>query len=267
MGMVYSAMLTAKRLGITPSQYIKLRHLMLVCEIDARVVWQIRREFNSIDIDRSGQITAMELFNHYAVTDTEFNRRAMSIMDDQDCTSKMSLDLLEYIAAVYNYCTYNKENVMTFIFHIFDEDRSGYLELPEFVALVHYVYGRPLTERVQDALDQCDFTATGQITQTEFLQRCREFPMLIAPAFALQEVLHNSILGPKFWKHHIDRRIERADNLLLKLQQMNTMYMEGGALQHVGDSMRAEEVAKSICQMAIEKGSPDNVSVVIIYLD
>ena len=29
----------------------------------------------------------------------------------------------------------------------------------------------------------------------------------------------------------------------------------------------AEEVAKSICQMAIEKGSPDNVSVVIIYLD
>lgn len=132
MGLIYSSMLTAKRLKITPSQYIKLRHLMLVCEIDARVVFSIVGEFKGIDIDGSGQISAMELFNHYAVTDSEFNRRAMAIMDDQE-TTRMSLDVLEYIAAVYNYCTYDRESLMLFIFKIFDADGSGYLELAESV--------------------------------------------------------------------------------------------------------------------------------------
>merc|ERR1712091_497147 len=80
---------------------------MLVCDMDARVVQRIVGEFNHIDIDRSGKVTAMELFNFYSVMDTEFNRRAMTIMDDQP-PSNMSLDVLEYVAAVYNFCTHGR---------------------------------------------------------------------------------------------------------------------------------------------------------------
>ena len=251
MGIVYSMTLTAKRLRITPSQYIKLRHLMLVCEIDARVVWRIAWEFNNIDIDRSGQITSMELFNHYAVADTVFNRRAMTIMDNEP-PDKMSLDVLEYTAAVYNYCSMQKVHLLHFIFAIFDEDGSGYLEMNEFVALVNYVYGRPLTQRVLDALDKCDFTESGMITREEFVLRCNTYPMLVAPAFEMQEILHNAVLGVKFWVKHIDRRCERQDDLLEKLREMDRCYMEGGSLQHVGDSMRDEEVAKSAQEKADE---------------
>merc|ERR1712091_411987 len=49
----------------------------------------------------------MELFNFYSVMDTGFNRRAMTIMDDQP-PSNMSLDVLEYVAAVYNFCTHGR---------------------------------------------------------------------------------------------------------------------------------------------------------------
>ncbi|KAH8067176.1 hypothetical protein JL721_7876 [Aureococcus anophagefferens] len=224
---------------------------MLVCEIDARVVWRIAWEFNNIDIDRSGHITSMELFNHYAVADTVFNRRAMTIMDNEP-PDKMSLDVLEYTAAVYNDCSMQKVHLLHFIFAIFDEDGSGYLEMNEFVALVNYVYGRPLTQRVLEALDKCDFTESGMITREEFVTRCNTYPMLVAPAFEMQEILHNAILGVKFWVKHIDRRCERQDDLLEKLREMDRCYMEGGSLQHVGDSMRDEEVAKSAQEKADE---------------
>ncbi|KAH8074529.1 hypothetical protein JL721_2094 [Aureococcus anophagefferens] len=224
---------------------------MLVCEIDARVVWRIAWEFNNIDIDRSGHITSMELFNHYAVADTVFNRRAMTIMDNEP-PDKMSLDVLEYTAAVYNDCSMQKVHLLHFIFAIFDEDGSGYLEMNEFVALVNYVYDRPLTQRVLEALDKCDFTESGMITREEFVTRCNTYPMLVAPAFEMQEILHNAILGVKFWVKHIDRRCERQDDLLEKLREMDRCYMEGGSLQHVGDSMRDEEVAKSAQEKAGE---------------
>ena len=68
----------------------------------------------------------------------------------------------------------------------------------------------------------------------------------------MQEILHNAILGVKFWVKHIDRRCERQDNLLEKLREMDRCYMEGGSLQHVGDSMRDEEVAKSAQEKADE---------------
>lgn len=148
---------------------------MLVCDIEARAVFRIEREYKDIDVDGSGSVTAMELFNHYGVVDSEFNRRAMAVMDDAP-TAEMSLDFVEFLAAVFNFCTYDRVSLLHFVFGLFDEDESGYLEIAEFTDLVHYVYGRPLTERVQAALDACDSATSGKITQQEFVLKCREFP-------------------------------------------------------------------------------------------
>ena len=53
MGGLYSKfLLTAKHLKITPSQYVKLRHIMLVTNVDARVALQIVGQFNHVDVDR-----------------------------------------------------------------------------------------------------------------------------------------------------------------------------------------------------------------------
>ena len=195
---------------------------MLVCEIDARIVFKMLGAFRQIDIDRSGQISAMELFNHYSVVDTEFNRRAMAVMDDRP-PEHMSLDIVEFIAAVFNYCTYDRTTLLHFVFHMFDEDDSGYLEISEFTALVQYVYGRPLTDRVLSAIDACDAAASGNITRDEFVLKCRDFPVLISPAFTLQEVLHQSIVGSKFWKKLQDRRTTSNDDLYQKIRSMHAM--------------------------------------------
>ena len=155
----------------------------------------------------------------------------MTIMDDQP-PGNMSLDLVEFCAALYNYCTYDRDTLLWFIFHLFDEDDSGTLEALEFKDLISFVYCRPLTPTVQALVEKHGVAPTGFISRDQFVKRCREAPLLVAPAFELQRALHETVLGTKFWREHAETRTgrTRADNddvLLNEFRKMDKAYQPG----------------------------------------
>ena len=252
MGCITSALakrnLTASRLKLAESEFVKMVHLIMLTNLSPVDIMRIVKEFKKIDVDHSGTISAREFFHHYSVTDTQFARRAMTIMDDQPA-SNMSLDLVEFCAALYNYCTYDKDTLLWFIFHLFDEDHSGSLETLEFKDLVHFVYGRPLSSTVQALVDK-HAPVDGQCTRDAFVKKCRVAhggsPLLVAPAFDLQAALHQAVLGPKFWRQHADNRTGRTRNmgddvLLAELRKMDKAYQPGGHLAHLGDELRKRD--------------------------
>ena len=126
-------------LRLSEEEFIKLNHLIMITNLRPIDIMKIVQEFRKIDVDGSGTISAREFFHHYSCRDTQFARRAMTIMDDQP-PGNMSLDLVEFCAALYNYCTYDRDTLLWFIFHLFDEDDSGTLEALEFKDLISFVY-------------------------------------------------------------------------------------------------------------------------------
>jgi Ca2+-binding EF-hand superfamily protein len=82
---------------------------------------------------------------------------------------------------------------------LFDEDRSGYLDIQEVTDLVKFVYGKPLDDNVVKILDTIDEDGSGTITFHEFCKKNRSFPSLLFPAFHMQEVLRMKCMGAAFW--------------------------------------------------------------------
>ena len=233
-------------LKLSEEEFIKLNHLIMITNLMPIDIMRIVQEFRKIDVDGSGTISAREFFHHYSCRDTQFARRAMTIMDDQP-PGNMSLDLVEFCAALYNYCTYDRDTLLWFIFHLFDEDDSGTLEALEFKDLISFVYCRPLTPTVQALVEKHGVAPTGFISRDQFVKRCREAPLLVAPAFELQRALHETVLGTKFWREHAENRTgrTRADNedvLLNEFRKMDKAYQPGGHLCYLGDELRKREV-------------------------
>ncbi|CAM9898889.1 unnamed protein product, partial [Phaeothamnion confervicola] len=111
------------------------------------------------------------------------------------------LDFREFLAGVWNYCTYDSALIAKLCFGIFDVDKRGKLSPPELDALVRMLSGTAMADA--DALRQCgggigcngDGTCRGDISYAEFAARTAAGAQALRPAFELQRAMRRKFLG------------------------------------------------------------------------
>lgn len=79
--------------------------------------------------------------------------------------------------------------------HLQDKDKSGYIDSDELHALVSMLHADNPTSNCRTALSNLDTNNDGRIDFDEFQQLNVKFPMLLFPAFRMQENMMANTLG------------------------------------------------------------------------
>lgn len=147
----------------------------------------------------------MERFHaFYRLEPTDFTEKVFSVMDI-DQSGKLNFN--EYIVSTWNYLSSDMDILTAFAFSLFDLDDSGTLEINEIHNMVREVYGGDMT-RVKNVLSKLDAERdeNGLIGRVEFCIFSRKYPLLLFPAFAMQQTLRRNIFGEDYWEKMTDLR-------------------------------------------------------------
>jgi Ca2+-binding EF-hand superfamily protein len=159
---------------------------------------KMRYKFDEIDIDGSGSIDAEEFFETLDMARSPFTDRLFAMID---LDANGSIDFDEFIRVVTTYCMFTKDEILRFCFECFDVDSSGTIDEKEFVELCKTVNNANPTfpGNFKKALEQFDVNDDGLIDYSEFLEIEKRFPMVLFPAFQLQDRMQDKSLGLNSW--------------------------------------------------------------------
>ena len=198
----------------------------------------MREKFDEIDLDGSGELNVEELLEYMEekanpITDALFK------LIDVDGDGNISFD--EVVAVQTTYCMYTQDDILhvrapsfgrcarhtlmrlsppapfpraQFVFDIFDIDDSGNLNEKEFIELCKAVNrGKPVFPgNFNTAIREFDVNDDGLIDFEEFRQLHIRYPMLLYPAFRLQDKMQEMTLGSATWQNIMEqnaRQLER----------------------------------------------------------
>ena len=133
-----------------------------------------------------------------------------------DVNGNGNLDFGEYIQIFCVYCTYNRDEILSFVYECFDADGSGTIDEEEFMLLAKTVSAAApmFPGNFGRALEEFDVNGDGLIDMDEFRELNRRYPLVLFPAFRLQDNLQRGSLGLKRW------------NQILSLRQKTKMLRE-----------------------------------------
>lgn len=124
---------------------------------------------------------------------------ALFSLVDVDGSGK--IDFSEFIQVLTSYCIYSKTDVLRFAFDIFDVDGSGALDENEFTQMMCAINANNpvFPGNFKKALEQFDINGDGLIDFDEFRRLHKRFPMVLFPAFRLQDRMQKATLGEGKW--------------------------------------------------------------------
>ena len=134
---------------------------------------------------------------------------------------ELTIDYVQFVVCMWNLCTYDKEGLYRFAFHLYDTDRSGFLKQAEVQKIVEEVYDihnksgaaagdivQDGDERLQESLNQIAYHSDedGLMDIKAWKGYILLHDMILWPVFRMQRNAQEEILGRKFWKRQAEKR-------------------------------------------------------------
>lgn len=179
-------------------------------------IGRLHKVYRKIDNDSSNSIELAELLAFLDLDRTRFTKRIFTMFDED---SSGLLDFHEFVLSLWNYCTLTKSSLVLFAFDLYDADNSGTITNNEVMDMLKDLYGKDgykknpqakLIASELEALERLD----GDVDIEDFREFSRTHPALLFLAFQMQEKIQTYVMGPTFWKHYSERRIEISNGRL-----------------------------------------------------
>ena len=241
MGCMCCKPLTAESVSLSPAHFrslLMLKDMLHLTRHDIDRMWGL---FKGIDRDGSGHICFFEFLMYLDLDRSPFVEKAF-VLADADGTDNM--DFAEFVGSLYVYCTFSWDGLVKYAFDVCDVDRSGVLEVSEVEELVKSVYGKALDSRVEQLLRAMDQDLSGTISYDEFRSRMRHHPLLLFPAFHIQERMRSKTLGASYWKRREEKSYdpEHRDHIV---RVFRTLDPASGAPREQTPHPRAQRRSKN----------------------
>lgn len=174
---------------------------------------KLKRQFQEIDLDGSGEIDYDEFFDFIEEPRSPYADALFALID---LDGSGTIDFNEYVQVLSTYCMYGKDEILRFCFETFDKDGSGSIDEQEFIELTKTINNMNPTfpGNFQRALQEFDRNDDGLIDFEEFIELNRRYPLILFPAFRLQDRMQKGTLGEWRWSS------------IMKQQQKNKMIEE-----------------------------------------
>eukprot|EP00622_Pseudochattonella_farcimen_P005705 FR741372.1.p1 GENE.FR741372.1~~FR741372.1.p1 ORF type:complete len:260 (+),score=52.30 FR741372.1:38-781(+) len=205
-----------------------------------------------MDVDGSGGVSCNELLNYFAVDQTRaFAQRIFSLLAGEE---DADVEFIEFVVCVWNLCTLTSDSVGRFLFELYDDDESGEIEFEELAVMMADMMGRRTDSRskaanvkieahiqteVEKMLDVIRKNSKqviegDHLTREGFSQMIQYHLDLFAPAFDIQRVLREKIIGLQFWREQIKLRNDNnAHHLMKKLPRVLSDIRERGRVAKI----------------------------------
>jgi Ca2+-binding EF-hand superfamily protein len=159
---------------------------------------KLRARFDQVDLDGSGAIDADEFFESVQEQRSPFTDKLFALID-LDGSGTIEFD--EYVRVMATYCMFSKDEILRFCFECFDVDGSGTIDEKEFMELCKTVNNASPTfpGNFKTALENFDVNEDGLIDYHEFCEVDRRYPLVLFPAFRLQDTMQKNSLGENTW--------------------------------------------------------------------
>lgn len=184
------------------------------------------KAFCKVDKLYTGSIHIDRFHEYYKLDETEFTKKVFSIMDSD---GSGSISFHEFILAIWNYLSLDMNSLASFSFRLFDTDNSKLMEKGEIEAMIGCVYGTGVgnNERVQKVIDKMEPANGESITSAEFVNFSRQYPLLLYPAFAMQNILRRHIFGDAYWDAvSADRARNMADKTIFDILEEEAKHLK-----------------------------------------
>ena len=164
--------------------------------------------FLKIDGDRSGHICEFEFLMAVDIERTAFSMRIFSIFDKNNSDE---IDFVEFVLAIWNFCSLPGDNLCAFAFRCFAKqvgDGKWKLDQNDCEVLVNAIYGdltckeRRVTEMyLENRIRKCGFFPFD-----EWKEWTRHNARALFPIFSIQRQMRRRCLGTRFWKRQAKTR-------------------------------------------------------------
>lgn len=181
---------------------------------------------------------------------SRFSEKAFTVMD-RDGSGEV--DYIEFVLAVWNYCSFSHTSLVRFAFDLYDLDGSGEIEHEEAVRCVREVWGSAWEQSssAQKIISKLDVlmegTPSGKLSVQKFQEFALRHPMLLFPAFQLQAEMQKKVLGEKFWLRAAKKRgsLNPQDLNWTKVQTMSKLFKQSSSkfLSAIDDDLNDQYVA------------------------
>jgi len=169
-----------------------------ILDLDQRHLRKIKASYDKIDLDGSGSIDCTEFLEAMGEQRSPFTDKLFAAID-VDGSGTIEFD--EFVRVLSTYCMFTKDEILRFAFECFDVDGSGTIDEKEFIELCKTVNNASPTfpANFKTALQEFDVNEDGLIDYGEFLELDRRYPLVLFPAFRLQDRMQKISMGEKLW--------------------------------------------------------------------
>ena len=153
--------------------------------LDTEGLKKMYKTFLESDKDGSGRVDVNEFVRMLRVDRTPFVERLFSIFDS-DRTGL--IDVKEFIIGMSNFGGEARDNKIKFAFSVYDLDGSGFIdssEMRKIIRATNMSTDKQVERKVEWLMRQCDTDGDGNISFDEFTQLSKKFPNIVFPAFNL----------------------------------------------------------------------------------
>lgn len=216
-----------KRDSVPKSMRLRLKTATL--KLTLAHLSKIRETFDAIDVDRSGTVDTKELLDVLGERLSPYTNELFLSIVGKKTLSRITYE--EYLLLVSTYCMFKKGDILRFSFDCFDTDKSGTITANEYKSLCDVINNSEpdFPGNYISALEMFDTNRDGVIDFNEFALMERKFPMILFPAFRLQDSMQKYTLGETAWIQIIE---------MAALEDKKSQYLEehGGNGGHKFDS-------------------------------
>ena len=159
--------------------------------------------FQAFDKDDSGCMSHGELIDLMDVPDTEFVRVMLDrvIFSAIEVRMEEDIDFDEFVLACCVVCTSSKQEMAQTLFHIFDDDDSGFIDQAEMKRIVGFVKDAGSTKLMENMYNEIlsNVEKGEKLYMDKFLGLSQQFPRMFDPVFRMRSALMKMTLSKKVW--------------------------------------------------------------------
>ena len=156
--------------------------------------------FSEIDDDDNGTISLDEFYDYFGLIRSPFSDMVFQILDKD---SNGTVNFSEFVVNLWEYCSLSPRSLANFAFRIFDKNNNTELSLSEVFGIVQCIYGPQFdqNEEIRKVIDDIVHTRGSQpILEEDFTSLAQDHPILLLPAFTIQQILRKRVCGLAWWK-------------------------------------------------------------------